>query len=269
MKLNQFQQNLKSMLAPAFVMGMSLVFVACNEHELPTEWPAESSSVLASSSSQSVMIDGANNEYAVVKAGGLEWSQSNLKYIPDTNGISCAKSENVKCISALYSYERAQTVCPIGWRLPSDEDWRNLVIDAGSKTKANCAQTSVSDSIKSTESYKIFPSDALIGTCAGYAGRNLKATTVWKIGQGFDLMGWTGLPDGYVDRLGDVLQAGEYAYFWSSNALENPAAYTGSEAATGSASSWYLTKDSWMVHADNFKDVRFSVRCVRPIPQTN
>ncbi|MDR2579424.1 MAG: hypothetical protein LBC85_00320 [Fibromonadaceae bacterium] len=59
------------------------------------------------------------NKYRIVKVGNQTWMAENLRYKmpsikPYDNGI-------------YYNWEAAQKACPSGWRLPSIEDWGQLV----------------------------------------------------------------------------------------------------------------------------------------------
>lgn len=91
-------------------------------------------------------------EYHYVRIGDLEWTIDNAKYdtgddntrsiystqqtIGDQNSIN--DSLTVSKYGYLYSYEGANQAAPDGWRLPSDEDWKNLEIALGmSKSDAD------------------------------------------------------------------------------------------------------------------------------------
>ena len=91
-------------------------------------------------------------EYHYVRIGDMEWTIDNAKYdtgddntrsiystqqtIGDQNSIN--DSLTVSKYGYLYSYEGAKQAAPDGWRLPSDEDWKNLEIALGmSKSDAD------------------------------------------------------------------------------------------------------------------------------------
>ena len=96
--------------------------------------------------SKGVFTDGRDGrEYHYVRIGDLEWTTDNAKYntgddntrsiystqeiIGDENSIN--DSLTVSKYGYLYSYEGAKQAAPDGWRLPSDEDWKNLEIALG------------------------------------------------------------------------------------------------------------------------------------------
>ena len=82
-------------------------------------------------------------EYNYVVIGDQTWMAENLAFIPyvapandnggiwvyDYNGSSTSEakqSENYQKYGCLYNWETAKDVCPDGWHLPSDEEWKVL-----------------------------------------------------------------------------------------------------------------------------------------------
>jgi uncharacterized protein (TIGR02145 family) len=89
-----------------------------------------------------------NHTYKVVKIGNQTWMAENLAYIPyvcspDSPGgiwvynypgndtTEAKKVKEYKKYGCLYSFETSQKVCPSGWHLPSDEEWKQLEIYLG------------------------------------------------------------------------------------------------------------------------------------------
>lgn len=65
------------------------------------------------------------NEYYTVTAGNQTWMRQNLAY--EKGGIPYMNSNAMSKIAGrFYTWEEAQNICPEGWRLPSDEDWKEL-----------------------------------------------------------------------------------------------------------------------------------------------
>lgn len=79
-----------------------------------------------------------NNQYEWVRYGGLDWMSNNLRYFSATGNSSVYELEArfegeenevnrlLPEYGYLYDFEAAETACPQGWRLPSDDDWKSL-----------------------------------------------------------------------------------------------------------------------------------------------
>ena len=127
-----------------------------------------------------------------------------------------------------------QGVCPIGWHLPSRDEWNTLekaVIDkkfAGTKLTLASAQKKV--------------------------GKMLKSKSGWyKDGNGTDEFGFSVLPAGYREGDGSYGYAGENAYFWSST-----------EGSSDGAYRWcFYYYDEDVASRYNLKNNGYSVRCLR------
>ena len=169
-------------------------------------------------------VDGDGNNYPVVKIGTQTWMAKNIntsKYmdgttipymstkedwaaIPDNNsgrGYGYIREEDADLYGALYTYGSAvkgtqfsgshiQGVCPNGWHIPSDAEWKTLANYLG-------------------------------GTY--YAGDKLKSkgVTLWKESPnsvGDNSSGFDALPGGYRRAYdGASVSIGYYANWWSSN----------------------------------------------------
>ncbi len=66
-------------------------------------------------------------EYPVFQVGHQCWMAENLNY--KLEGASCYESRDL--YGCYYGWELALEACPIGWRLPSDNDWKTLEIQLG------------------------------------------------------------------------------------------------------------------------------------------
>lgn len=68
-----------------------------------------------------------NNTYVVVNVGGTSWLKPNLAYGGTEEsplGIGYRGYDIMNGVfGRYYTWEEAQTACPEGWSLPSDEDW--------------------------------------------------------------------------------------------------------------------------------------------------
>jgi uncharacterized protein (TIGR02145 family) len=161
----------------------------------------ESSSEKAKSSSSSVvdpstvvmgvLIDSRDGQtYKTVTIGTQIWMAENLNY--ETTNSYCYDDDPSNCSNygRLYTWAAAATACPIGWHLPSDDEWNTLFIAVGG------------DSI---------------------AGKMLKSAGGWNdnhgaSGNGTDTYAFSALPAG-VRIYGDwgYDYEGTVAHFWSSS----------------------------------------------------
>lgn len=208
--------------------------------------------------------------YQTVQIGSQTWMAENLKYLPsvvgpgtgsnseaycyvygyDGTSISAAKAtENYATYGVLYNWTAAmngaessdanpsgvQGICPDGWHLPSDAEWKQLEMYLGmSETDVN--------------------STGWRGTVEG--GKLKEAgTTHWadpNAGANNE-SGFTALPGGYRYRSGGFYYVRDYGYWWSST-----------EGNTNDAWNRYLNYNlSYVKRFYDYKSMGFSVRCLR------
>lgn len=98
-----------------------------------------------------------------------------------------------------------QGICPPGWHIPTDFEWKVLEGAVDSQFGINDPEWDE-------------------GGIRGYdVGINLKATNSWNIGgNGIDLFGFSGLPSGACDLDGSFNWFGDCGYFWSSSEAISP-----------------------------------------------
>ncbi|MDX9846861.1 MAG: PEGA domain-containing protein [Tenuifilaceae bacterium] len=127
--------------------------------------------------------------YKWLRIGEQIWMAENLAYIP-TNGKYWAYDNNNLNVfkhGYLYDWNTARNVCPSGWHLPSEEEWKKLIEYAGS-----------SSSIK------------------------LKSTTDWgRDGNGADELGFSATPSGQFSSYGYFYDFKSKGYWWSSSSNAN------------------------------------------------
>lgn len=95
---------------------------------------------------ENTVIDVEGNIYTTVKIGEQIWMQENLRVsvAPDSSGITSYlyndDPENEEKFGRLYTWdvamngstsEKAQDICPVGWHIPSDGEWKTLEMFLG------------------------------------------------------------------------------------------------------------------------------------------
>lgn len=189
-----------------------------------------------------------SRKYDTMPGGGSEWICANLSYIQrnaageETFGHSYKDSPAMQNIlGAYYTWEEAQEACPEGWRLPSDQDWVNLIKSCGGP-----------DTLLPLEDS---PSGAgNLMTRLTFNGNNM-----WEYFRGVKITGsaFMGIiPAGYATISGDKYNFtgyGSYAAFWTSDELDGNGVYR------------YLYQEYDTVYSGLADKQSFaaSVRCVR------
>jgi uncharacterized protein (TIGR02145 family) len=134
--------------------------------------------------------------YSSVKIGNQTWMAENLAYLPKIDQVEdgvfdfdrfwvynyfgksvdeAKKTTDYKNFGVLYNWPSALKVCPAGWHIPTDKEWKTMEEFLGmSAGQAN--------SIKWRSS--------------GDIGKKLKAVTGWHENSGTDEFGFSALPGG-------------------------------------------------------------------------
>ena len=167
--------------------------------------------------------------YKTVTIGDQVWMAENLAYAP-TSGNYWAYGDdtaNVEIYGYMYDWHTARDVCPPGWHLPDDEEWKELTDFLGEN-----------------------------------AGSKLKATGTVKAGTGLwrepnegatNETGFSALPGGRRSYAGVFGLLGTYGYWWS--ATDNIADYGIYRSMSNHSSNVESTIYD--------KELGFSVRCLR------
>jgi uncharacterized protein (TIGR02145 family) len=165
--------------------------------------------------------------YQWVRIGQQVWMAENLNYVTIIKSY-CYKDEAANCglYGRFYDWTTATNACPVGWHLPVQKEWAELMESLGGKPVAG-----------------------------GYLKES--GITHWhKPNKGAtNERGFTALPGGCRSPSGDYSSLGYYAYFWSMTGRNESEAwryslYTGSD---GLDFTFYS------------KDYGFSVRCVKDL----
>ena len=162
--------------------------------------------------------------YKTITVNGQTWMAANLNKAAGNSKCYGNNPSNCEKYGRLYDWKTARTVCPAGWRLPSDADWNKLMTNVGG---------------------------------AATAGAKLKASEGWsdyrgKPANADDGYGFAALPGGYGNSAGNFGGAGDEGYWWSAT-----------ESSTNYAWYRYMEYHNQRVRRDdNNKTYMYSVRCV-------
>lgn len=188
-----------------------------------------------------------DKSYYVADIAGTRWMRQNLStFAKDGDGeatvgamyMNCPAMEDV--FGGYYSWEEAQTVCPAGWRLPSEADWVNLLKAAGAKSGLSA----------------LHDAEGVSGKLMAWSFFNRER--MWDY-WGFDLtddFGFSALPTGYgmpAAQGCDFYGYPEYACFWTSDEHEGKGVYR----------YMYKNTQTVFVGAADKKGFLASVRCVK------
>jgi len=146
-------------------------------------------------------------KYVYVTIGEQIWIAENLNYA--ASGSKCYNNNSSNCdtYGRLYDWATAKTVCPSGWRLPSQAEWDVMTAYIGGA---------------STE------------------GKKLKAASGWSNnGNGTDDYGFSALPGGYGSAGGAFRDVGDAGQWWS--ATESISSYASARYVyySGENAYWY------------------------------
>jgi len=167
--------------------------------------------------------------YKTVKIGKQTWMAQNLNYQTE-DGSWCNENSADRCkkYGRLYDGWTAKKACPAGWKLPSNQDWENLLTAVGGKATA---------------------------------GKKLKSKRDWNenngmTGNGTDDFGFSALPAGGRDSEGSFYHAGNDGYWWTATERGDYYAYRR-----------YMYYGYDNAGEDyNVKSFAFSVRCIADKP---
>jgi len=210
-------------------------------------------------------LDGKN--YAIVKINTQTWMAENLAYLPDVSAsatgsdslknyyvydyedtlVAEAKNRpNYKLYGVLYNWPAAfgddgktatksgsfQSVCPSGWHLPDDGEWKILEENLGMSQQ---------------------DADTIYLRNSGEVGKKIKSSLNWFYeGHGSNSSGFTALPGGYRNTHGGFRSKDNYALFWSATQSEDNV--------------WFRSlnfNDSGVYRFTTLKSHGFSVRCIK------
>jgi len=145
-----------------------------------------------------------NSYIGTLSGGGGQTDNDTIeKYCYNNDPVNCIKFGGLYEWNEMMQYttqEGTQGICPPGWHLPTDEEWKVLEGEADSMYGIGDPEWDIAHDFR------------------GYdAGTNLKTTNGWKAeGNGIDLFGFSGLPGGSVDGVGQSWHIGSFGSWWTS-----------------------------------------------------
>ena len=190
------------------------------------------------SESKGYFIDSRDNQrYDWIKIGNRIWMSENINY-DCGDDCWCYKNDETMCdkYGKLYTWEKAVNICPKGWHLPDDKEWRELI---------NLLGITVSDTNRT-------------GYYCDMAGDYLKTNYDWHSnGNGTNKSGFSALPAGLKSHgFTSFGQIYEYAFFWTCTSIKKK-----------NALYWVLSyRNDKIIRNDWNKSDALSVRCVKDQP---
>jgi uncharacterized protein (TIGR02145 family) len=137
--------------------------------------------------------------------GDLDQTDNSIieKYCYNNETDSCTKYGGLYQWKEMMQYAAMQGVrgiCPAGWHIPTDEEWK--VMDGAVDSFNGIGEADWDNA----------------GNRGFDAGRNLKSTNGWtySVFLGYDLFGFSALPGGYRDISGNFLDVSRSGYWWNS-----------------------------------------------------
>ncbi len=144
------------------------------------------------------MAENLNSGTMITGTTGMSDNAVIEKYCYENNSANCDEYGGLYQWNEIMQYtstEGVQGICPTGWYIPTDDEWKILEGNVDS-------QYPVGDPVWDNTDWRGLD-----------AGLNLKSTTGWN---GTDLYGFSALPGGFRGYDGNFSNMSSFALFWSS-----------------------------------------------------
>ena len=177
-------------------------------------------------------------KYYYRKIGNRDWFLRNVAYGEKGESfLGCPVMDDV--IGRYYTWNDAQTVCPSGWRVPSDSDWLDLAAAGGYAGE------------KADESYIGIAGALMVDAYFN----SEKMWEYWPAVKITNKTGFCAIPSGYGNLASENVFTGgmEYAVYWSSESYDDYGVYRMIN----------MNKPDFMREGINKDNFLASVRCVR------
>ncbi len=170
--------------------------------------------------------------YKIVYIGNQVWMAENLAYKPSSGNYWAYDNDNsnVTKYGYLYNWETANKVCPSGYHLSTDDEWKELEMHLG-MTQTDADYT---------------------GGRGTNEGNQLKSETGWETNSGTNESGFNALPGGFRYYYGSFDDVGDFGYWWSSSA----------ESSSSAWSRYLFYGNTNFFRNHKRQDSGFSIRCV-------
>jgi uncharacterized protein (TIGR02145 family) len=143
-------------------------------------------------------------------SGGIYQTNNDIKekYCYENHPDSCTKYGGLYQWDEMMQYtteQGTQGICPPGWHIPTDEEWKVLEGAADSQYGIGDAEWDLDNDNRGFD-----------------AGKDLKTTSGWyNNGNGNDIFGFSGRPGGGYYNGGAFYEVNYTAYFWTSSLSPN------------------------------------------------
>lgn len=110
-----------------WLVGLFLYSLCANVYSQSNIELLLSASEIASQNFTQIFTDPRDGlKYPLLASKDRYWINTNLKY--KTQDSDCLNDKESNCLSLgrLYSWEEAQDVCPTNWKMPNEQDFKNL-----------------------------------------------------------------------------------------------------------------------------------------------
>jgi uncharacterized protein (TIGR02145 family) len=173
--------------------------------------------------------------YDAIVIGSHVWMAENLNYQSEGSYVYDNNPIHSPLYGRLYEWNAAQSACPSGWHLPSDDEWRDL-----ERTLGMNDATTLLEWYRGTFEGGMLKEDGTVH----WASPNTGAT---------NLSGFTALPAGYRTASGSYEGITNHTGFWTATSVNSSLAIYRA-----------LNTDKAQIGRDRgAKEVSFSIRCVK------
>jgi len=186
--------------------------------------------------------------YKTTKIGEQVWMAENLNY--EEKGSRCYNDSTAYCkkYGRLYNWETVMKVCPSGWHLPSNAEWKVLfhyVVAGTSDTSSFYDRETADKFLKAAIDINNNSNDK-----DKYSSSGMKIIPFRRADKGVDKYGFSALPGGFRHSSGNFNSVGYGGYWWT----------TGEDNNYYECIYYYEEVTCWMDHG---KSSLYSVRCVQ------